>query len=289
MTKQSHKPFKFVSDRFFIIENPQEAIFPSDSKEWAMITLCLSGSCRLSINNTTYTLGKNDLIIYTPNKTIDNTMICADFTGIAIGMSSQYSRYLFLNSVDIWNKVLYLNRNTKIHIDNSDTAEFKKYYKLLKSTLVQTDNIHYNDIIRCLLKAFSYDVANQLNRFLPAGNDDIMTSKDQLMKKFVDNLATTYPHRRDVNYYSRQLNVTPKYLSTVVKDVSGKTASKWIHDAVTSDIVTLLKNSGKSIKEICNELDFPNIQFFSRYVKRYIGVAPTDFRKELNTGLTRQH
>ena len=60
-----------------------------------------------------------------------------------------------------------------------------------------------------------------------------------------------------IGFYANQLYVTPKYLSAVCKEVSGQTASELITQYMVKDILYLLRNSQKSIKEIANELNFP--------------------------------
>ena len=84
-----------------------------------------------------------------------------------------------------------------------------------------------------------------------------------------------------VAVYADKLHVTPKYLSAVCKDISGETASDIINQYVIKDVLYLLKKSEKSIKEIVNELDFPNLSFFGKYVKRYTGSSPKQYRKQL--------
>lgn len=78
--------------------------------------------------------------------------------------------------------------------------------------------------------------------------------------------------------YADRLCITPKYLSAVCKATTGKTASDIINRYVVEDIRRLLKQPGKSIKEIANELDFPNLSFFGKYVKKHLGTSPTQYR-----------
>ena len=42
----------------------------------------------------------------------------------------------------------------------------------------------------------------------------------------------------------------------------------------------MLKRPDKSIKEICNELEFPNLSFFGRYVKKHLGMSPKQWRSQ---------
>lgn len=62
----------------------------------------------------------------------------------------------------------------------------------------------------------------------------------------------------------------------------GKNASKIIDACVVKDIEALLKSTRKSVKEISNELEFPNTSFFGRYVKKNLGCTPNELRRRLN-------
>ena len=85
-----------------------------------------------------------------------------------------------------------------------------------------------------------------------------------------------------MQWYAERLCKTPRYLSTAVKRASGKTASEWIHEALTREVADALKNSPKSIKEISDELDFPNLSFFGRYCRQRLGCPPSEFRQQKN-------
>lgn len=64
----------------------------------------------------------------------------------------------------------------------------------------------------------------------------------------------------------------------MVKKVSGKTPGKWIDEVVMEEIDYLLRNSTISIKEIAYQMNFANISFFGKFVKRYTGVSPHHYR-----------
>lgn len=54
-----------------------------------------------------------------------------------------------------------------------------------------------------------------------------------------------------------------------------------INRCIIDDVRRLLHNPNKSVKEISNELGFPNLSFFGKYVKRMLGMSPKAYRKSL--------
>ena len=132
--------------------------------------------------------------------------------------------------------------------------------------------------------AFLYEFHDTLERFFSL-TPPTYKSSESLFKAFLDNISASYPKSRSVSHYAQLLHVTPKYLSAVCKQISGRPASYLIDQYVIKDIHFLLLRTEKSIKEIANELDFPNISFFGKYVKKHLGTSPRQFRdkqKELS-------
>ena len=81
--------------------------------------------------------------------------------------------------------------------------------------------------------------------------------RDVLFRRFIELLASTRIKQRKVSWYAEKLCISPKYLSTICKQVSGKTAYYWINEYVVIDIRYWLKNTNKTIKEISDILEFP--------------------------------
>lgn len=112
-----------------------------------------------------------------------------------------------------------------------------------------------------------------------------ISRNDEYFSQFMHLLSLHYRQERKVDYYASQLCITSKYLSSIIKKVSGKTPSQWIDDMVMEEIHYLLKNSGMSIKEIAYRMNFTNASFFGKYVKRYLGMSPHHYRmtKDMET------
>ena len=77
------------------------------------------------------------------------------------------------------------------------------------------------------------------------------------------------------------MNLTPKHLSRVVRNYSGKSVHQWIDEFVVLEIKNLLKYSDLSIQQISYELNFPNPSFMGQYFKRITGKTPGEYRKEI--------
>lgn len=95
---------------------------------------------------------------------------------------------------------------------------------------------------------------------------------------FIAMVNKEHMEHRDLEYYASRMNLTPKYLSAVIKKETGQTALQHIVDRVIMEAKYYLKHTDMSVKQIAYELNFNNQMDFYRYFKRHEGTSPSDFR-----------
>lgn len=248
--------------------------------EFYVMVLVLEGKASVDINGTPYTTYKNDIFVCTPNNIIENDMASIDFKCHSIGMSQEYIRKTFPMADNIlWDMKKIFEKNPVYTLHSDEVTIWNQYYELLCSKTRQPSVVQ-KKIIDTIMLAFFYDMQNIMGRVINKITPRPFTSGEQLFKRFIDLLETSYPKNREVSYYADHLHVTPKYLSSICKPICGHTASTIIDQYVLKDIEFLMKYSQKSVKEIANELDFPNISFFGKYVKKHLGTAPRQLREK---------
>lgn len=81
-----------------------------------------------------------------------------------------------------------------------------------------------------------------------------------------------------MGFYAEKLHITPKYLSTVIKQNTGKSVNDWIDDYVILEAKALLKSSRMTIQQISDELNFVDQSAFGKYFKRIEGMSPKDYK-----------
>ena len=105
------------------------------------------------------------------------------------------------------------------------------------------------------------------------------TRQESMFREFL--VSQHYVREREIGYYADQICVTPKYLSSVVRTVSGNSAAWWINHTVIMHAKNLLKtNHQLTIQQISDKLNFPNPSFFGQYFKRRVGMTPKEFRRK---------
>lgn len=86
---------------------------------------------------------------------------------------------------------------------------------------------------------------------------------------------------REVQQYAAKLHITPKHLSEVVKETTGKSPRDIINDMLLLEAKVLLGSTGKTVTEIAHQLHFEDQSHFHRFVKQHTGLTPLQLRKKL--------
>lgn len=283
------KQFASYDGRIIFVDNLQmlNDSHPNVKVEAFVAVLCLKGKASLFVNDKFHEIHENELFICHPNIILGNSMSSIDFKYRCICLAPEYVKQLAMiapNLPNSWDIHLFLEKTPILTLSPEEVRTFCWYYDLLKFKSTSNNYTNKKQLMDALFMAFLYEFRNTIERLISL-TPPTYKSSESLFKAFIDNISASYPKARSVSHYAKRLHVTPKYLSAVCKQISGHPASYLIDQYVIKDIHFQLLRTEKSIKEIANELDFPNISFFGKYVKKHLGVSPRQFRdkqKELS-------
>ncbi len=246
------------------------------------IILCIQGELTIKKGIKAHTVKPNQIMLYLPDQSgLKSYSTSPDFKGRIMCLSDRLLIENFNMENNLWEKSFQINENPVISINEDVAHLFEHYGKLIHLRMVYKERMYHKEVITTLLKALVYELFCEISCNIETPGKHLLKQGDILFKKFITLLSSTQVKPRMVTWYAQQLCVTPKYLSTTCKNVSGKTANTWINQFVIKDISNLLQYSDKSIKEISEYLDFPNLSFFGKYVKAHIGYSPKEYRRYL--------
>lgn len=154
------------------------------------------------------------------------------------------------------------------------------YYDLLEENIEKKGQFQKEILLR-MTALYLYNIGNILygrkDEFL--SNERFSPSRDTVIfNSFIALVATHHRKERRVDFYAEKLYLTPKYLSAVIKKVSGRPAGEWIDGYVILEAKSLLKHSAMSVQEIAYYMNFPNPSFFGKYFKRQTGMSPNKYK-----------
>ena len=108
---------------------------------------------------------------------------------------------------------------------------------------------------------------------------EIQSQAALTMSRFIAMLERgDYRKNREVTYYASELCIAPKYLSEICKSITGNSANWWINRFTVLDISRQLRDRSLSFVDISEMFNFSSPAYFSRYVQRYLGESPSEYR-----------
>lgn len=175
---------------------------------------------------------------------------------------------------------LYSKDKHVLHLNAMHHQKLSTYFLLFKQT-AQESFSKTSAIIRSLIYIVLNEVASAQEK------DDIqpsipLTRNQRLLFEFKKQLVSDFIRHRSVSYYAQKLFVTPRYLSTVIKEESGKTAGEWIDEMVLLEAKILLQNKELTIAQVADQLNFNDQSTFGKFFKNLTSHSPFDYRKGLS-------
>ena len=241
---QGLRRIDFIDNDFAIFDDVSDVPmdeFPNRINA-AVIAVCLTGSGKVGVNLREFEVTAGTLLMTLPDQIIQSLGVSDDFSDIYIAVSPQFIDRTFTQMKELLSFMFYIKEHPCIPLSKTDVYNFCR-------------------------------------KHMPVDEIRPKPRKEELFEKFMREVSACYKMERSVIFYANKLCLTPKHLSGVVKEVSGKTAGEWIDNFVILEARALLKSSEMSVQEIAEYLHFANQSFFGKYFKHYVGMSPKEYRR----------
>lgn len=248
------------------------------SPDQLTIILCTQGKKTLQINFSEYTLTPGSLAFLYPKsmwKIIDSSNdFNACYFSIKGTSAKEWNAFIDLDTV--FSISSYIAKHPYTALMPDETRVIEEYLRLLQNRYKGNADA---TVIRFLLSAFTLEL-NRIFTLREKSNKSKLSRQEDILWKFLTLLKEYHTQQRSVNFYADKLYISPKHLSSVIKQMSHKTAHEIIADFVTMTAKRLLKTTTMSIQEISDELNFANQSFFGKFFKQNTGQSPSAYRRK---------
>ena len=253
-------------------QNNTTADYPATIDGFSAIIM-MAGEATVSIDMKTYQVRPNTIVFINPNSIIRTIKCSSNAAAYFLAFSKSFVNEIQIDLSTSLPVYMRFGKAPLLPVTPQDVEEIRQLFQMIK-TMLRSDKERYrHEIIRTLFTTAFYIITeiNQRER-----TDTVKQGRcEVLFNEFMSLLQRYNKQERNVSFYAKQLNITPKYLSSVVKEVSGKTAARWIDESVILEAKTLLKYSGMSIQEIAYHLNFSTQSFFGKYFTQHTGTSPS--------------
>ncbi|SFG04430.1 helix-turn-helix domain-containing protein [Prevotella sp. KH2C16] len=271
---------EYIDDDIILFDQFAKLPFPTESRilDCILVGLCLQGNARYTVDTEIHEVSAGDVLIISHGQVTGNFQRSHDFNGIGLMISFNFFSEMVKDIHEISSVFLFSRSHPVFRLLSDEEEVFKEYYNLIRRKM--RDNSHHfrKDVVCSLLTTMLYDIGNSIYRIQQLG-DRKQTRSETIFIQFMHLLEENFRHERRVSWYGQQLCITSKYLSESVKQISKRTPNDWIDSYVVREIRVQLKSSTKSIKEISQEMNFPNQSFFGKYFREHTGLSPSEYRR----------
>ena len=219
-------------------------------------------------------------MVLRPGHIISQCRESDDFEGFYIVVQEEKLNELLPSLHYVIPYSIHYNANPIIEITPEELETQSLIYEMLQRQINFEYRAFNNMALSSLCEVLFY---NTLGIYASRVNaKSHFTRREELLASFIELIEKYFKSERAVNFYAEKLFVTPKHLSAVLKEISGKTAGEWIDHRVILEAKLMLRTTGMNIQEISLALNFSNQSFFGKYFKHLTGISPRDYRNKLS-------
>lgn len=235
------------------------------------ILLIKDGLCLYSLDGDFYTVNQG-LLVSSPHRSGPRPKVAKGTEGCLLGIPSSLA--LEMGSVvnTKMNSIAAISPYTKMEREEID--RFYCYLSLIEMTMAEGTSESSSLELKYICQSLIASICQLYSTVsVPEGG----CRKSEIAKEFLSLVAQANGRERRLEYYATRLNVSKKYLSSVISEVTGKKAGQWIGEHTIQRAMNLLETTDDGVREIAAKLNF-SIADFCRYFHRYTGMTPLGYR-----------
>lgn len=298
----SHQKFKSLTDahRAFGLPRPQHPLIslhnnartdvkptrPCDPHVLSFYKISYKLGGKLKYGQNYYDFDQGGLLFASPNQLIggntDSTTECSLYT-------------LLIHPDFLWNYPLAkkirqygffsYTANEALHLSENEKTTIISIFNMIEAELnSRIDDFSQPVVISQLELLLNYADRFYKRQFITrkAVNNDLLQRLEDLSNEFFKEDPSRPQGLPTVQCLAENLNVSPSYLSDMLRSLIGQNAQQYIHEKLIEKAKEKLSTTTLSVSEVAYALGFEHSQSFSKLFKLKTNISPVQFRKAFN-------
>ncbi len=246
--------------------------------DFATIIICKRGSLSLKLNLMDYELQSGDVLIIAPATIGQDVLVTPNCQLCMIGFSEEAYNETAKNTISQQLRNYILRNPVKIHLSAKYLQMAISYYRLMRQLMGDEHFAYLTETIYAHIAVLSALFVQCIED--ERSHQTELSHQERLFNRFLQDVREHHHENRQVGFYADRLCISAKYLSHVVKDVSGRQPMEWIRDYVLLNAKTLLRSGQYTVQQVSELLAFPNPSFFGKYFRQHVGCTPREYQMQ---------
>lgn len=243
------------------------------------LILCTEGCIDFSCNLEEFHVEAGSLLLLPPKSLILGRGDSSHYAGHIAIMDMAYLGECNFNVSRFTSFMVQHVNNICVKLTKQEQSRLQQSLELLHHIISEEVSSPFReDIIRSMIEMLIYTVCEDFALHSTNEESGNISRQESYFRQFIHELSAHYAERQGVGYYADKLCISARYLTTIVRRVSGLTVTDWMNRYLIMEAKYLLKYSELSIQEVAYRLSFPDQSFFGKYFKQHVGVSPSHYR-----------
>ncbi|MCI7286511.1 helix-turn-helix transcriptional regulator [Parabacteroides sp. AGMB00274] len=244
------------------------------------VLLVLEGSIDLSIDYVLFQASTNTVVTIMPTHITKVMKYSPNFKGRLMAVSRAFlEQSMMPNHSSSMIQYMKIRKNPTILLQESEIKTLDECMLRLRQTILQTSHHLQRLLIQNTLMGFFIEMGNIFSERKEYNTPPSLTRKEELFESFLRILYMYCKEQHVVSFYAEQLYITPQYLSLILKELTGRSANKWIDEALMQEAKILLKAPQATVQQVADALHFSDQSTFGKFFKKHAGMSPMEYRK----------
>lgn len=245
-----------------------------------LMVLPLEGTSEISLDYIPYEISANKFVTIMPTHTIQLNKMSSDFKGKLLIVSKE-----FLEECNPAKKspsmanYMQIKKNPCTSLEPEETTKLDECFELMREKIKLRTHFFQKEVIQTTFIGYLLELANIFVSKKEGLIVPTLSRKEELFEQFLELLFKHCKEAHVVTFYAEKLFITPQYLSLILKELTGKSANKWIDDALIVEAKILLKAPQATVQQVADILHFSDQSTFGKFFKKHMGISPMEYRK----------
>lgn len=229
-----------------------------------------------------YDFEEGGISFISPNQLIAAAEDEKDYSGYTLLIHSDFLRnYALAKTIHNYGFFSY-SANEALYLSEKEKKTISEVFEHIMQELSNSIDDFSQDVIISHIEV----LLNYSNRFYKrqfitrkAVNHDILTQLEELLNAYFNDEKALTKGLPTVQYLADRFNLSPRYLSDLLRSLTGQNTQQHIHDKVIEKAKEYLTSGQLTVAEVAYQLGFEHPQSFNKIFKKKTKFTPIEFKQ----------